>query len=441
MLYPASNVVLEPGFLTPVLILLVISAAGFVAFWHREPAGELEKAPPHILTPGHGTHRFTDKLVWIVGSCAAFGAITEWSHWARNRRLEDHSSLVIYVEIYLISMLVLAIHEGGHAIAGELVGMKLLRFVIGPFQWFTRYGKWKFKFHARSLVSFVGFTLVASPQKDNFRERKIVEVAAGPIANLISGLIASIAAFTAPGRPWEQSWNIFAYFATISLLGCVFSLVPYRINQSGYSDGAKIYQLLKRGLWADYHCALAGVYSSQVSPLRPREYDIDTLQRAAGQIAHGQNELSLHLFAYSYHLDRGEFREADRALNRAESIYETLALTIPAEWHGPFVFGNAFLRRDAARARLWWERLESQNPPYLNKEYSTCRSALLWAENRLEEAREAWHEAAAWTSQLPRFGIYEAERNVVALLYKEIDESMAATSPEPAPELATDSPA
>lgn len=416
-LYPISNVPWQP-----VLVLLAISAAGFVAFWRREPAGQLEKTPSRILTPGHGTHSFVDKLVWIVGSAAAFGAITEWSHWARNRGLEDHTSLAIYAEIYLISILVLAIHEGGHAIVGELVGMKLLSFVIGPFQWFTRYGKWKFKFHARSLVSFVGFTLVASPKKDTFRERKIVQVAAGPIANLISGLIATTAVFTAPGRAWQQSWYILACFATISMLGCVLSLVPYRIRRCGYSDGAKIYQLLKKGLWADYQRVLSAIYSSQVSPLRPREYEIEIIQRAAAEIAQGQDEMFLHGCTYAYHLDRGDFHKASLALAKAESMCDNEGVKPSAEWHGLFIFGNAFLRRDAARARLWWERLESQNPPHLDEEYWTSRSALLWAENRLEEAKEAWHKADAWAQQLPRVGAGEAERNAVALLRKAPDE-------------------
>lgn len=178
-------------------------------------------------------------------------------------------------------------------------------------------------------------------------------------------------AFMCQRRSWARFWDFLAYFATISLIASASSLIPHRIQKSGYSDGAKIFQLLSGGLWADYHHALGIILSAIVSPLRPREYDIDTMQRAAGSIAHGEDELLMYLCTYSYYLDRGEFGEALRALDRAEESLETKSLKIPAEWHGPFVFGNALLRRDAARTRLWWERLQSLKPPHFDKEYWT----------------------------------------------------------------------
>lgn len=360
------------------------------------------------------------------------GVMTWWSHWAKARDLQHHSLPAFYAELYLISILVLVIHEGGHAIAGRLLGMKLLSFIVGPFRWFLRYGKWKFKFHARGLLSFVGLTMVASNKVEKFRERKIIQVAAGPIANLISGVIAGGMVLAAPGHSWEAAWEILACFATISLLGCVFSLVPYRIKQSGYSDGAKIYQLLAGGLSADYQRALSVIYSSQVSPLRPREFDVETIQRAAAEIARGQDKVFLYACTYAYYLDRGDFYEASLALAKTESECDREGVKPPDEWHGLFIFGNAFLRGDAERARIWWERLESQNPPHLDEEYWTSRSALLWAENRLKEAREAWHKADAWARQLPRVGAGDAERNAVALLRKALDESLSTrTTAEP----------
>jgi hypothetical protein len=423
-----------PGILwQPVLVLIAIGVAGIILFWHRDPPLQPDSQLTRLPAPGDGTNPFLDKFVWIASSATALALIIWWSHWGRSRGLPDEYHPVFYFELFLISLLALAIHEAGHAITGRILEMKLLGFVVGPLQWQSHYGKWKFKFHTRGLLSFIGLTRAAPVTLSNFRERKILQVAAGPIANLLSGLAATGAAFISQGRPWERFWYLLACFATISLVASASSLIPHRIQKAGYSDGAKIYQLLSGGLWADYHRALAITLSSMVSPLRPREYDVDTMRRAAGSIAHGQDQLLMLLCAYSYYFDRGDLTEALEALDRAEAFLEAEGLKIPAEWHGPFIFGNALLRRDAARTRLWWERLESQKPPHFDEEYWTCRSAVLWMENHIKEAREALKKADAWANQLPHVGIYEAERNSIVLLRKALDEPSCAEVAEPLP--------
>jgi hypothetical protein len=156
--------------------------------------------------------------------------------------------------------------------------------------------------------------------------------------------------------------------------------------------------------------------STYITPLRPRDFDIETIQRAAGYIAKGIDELSMHLCAYAYFLDNDQLPDATDALAKAELFCRESALDPPSDWYSIFVFANAYLRRDAATARLWWERMEATKSFRFSDGLWASQSALLWSERRLEEAREAWKKADAWTCQLPESGFREAERNAVTLL-------------------------
>jgi len=87
-----------------------------------------------------------------------------------------------------------------------------------------------------------------------------------------------------------------------------------------------------------------------------------------------------------------------------------------------FVFGNAYLHRDAAAAREWWTRMEAKKPTRRNVDYWRADSALHWIEGHLKEANEGWEKSNALAQQLPKAGAYEFDRYCCFLLRKAIDE-------------------
>ena len=127
-------------------------------------------------------------------------------------------------------------------------------------------------------------------------------------------------------------------------------------------------------------------------------------------MTNGTQGLLLRLFAYLYFFDCGRIPEALQAMAEAESIYEQSPSGVPPELHAEFIFGNAFLKRDAATARLWWERMEASKPRGDSSDYWLARSALFWIENRVKEAREAWAKGNILAQQLPNAGAYEFDR-------------------------------
>src|SRR5260370_21384220 len=147
--------------------------------------------------------------------------------------------------------------------------------------------------------------------------------------------------------------------APLSLLGawslvlCAVNLAPLRIQGGGYTDGAQIYQLLSDGPWGDFHQVAAVVGSSLVTPLRPRDLDIQAILRAAHSINQGTQGLIPRMYSYVYFLDTGKIAEAGEALREAESVYARSAADIPAERHTEAVCGIVYSGRGAAAAREW----------------------------------------------------------------------------------------
>jgi tetratricopeptide (TPR) repeat protein len=166
-----------------------------------------------------------------------------------------------------------------------------------------------------------------------------------------------------------------------------------------------------------------------VTPLRPRDFDIEAIHRAAKAITVGQQAMLLRLLATSYYLDRGCILEAGQELREAEAVFQRSASDIPAELCTAFVFGNAYVQRDGAGTRQWWDRMEAKKPMRHDADYWLARSALCWSEQRLEEAWESWEKGNALVKELPPVGVYETDRDNFALLRRELESARAFAAP------------
>ena len=406
------------AFLNPDALLLGIGIAGIVAFRRRDVIKAERLMQP---LPGDGTNAIVNRAIWIAGTGGFIAGMNWWWRWAQaNGLLWIRGSLFRDLALLLLlELLMVAIHEFGHATAGALLGMKLRAFIVGPFQWRVREGKWEFRFILSGFLAIGGATAVAQTDPNRPTWRDICMVAAGPAMSLIAGLAALWITFAAPGHPWAQNWLPLAFFTTLSLLTAALNLIPFR-TKAFYSDGARIIQLLSHGPWADLHRAFSAAAATTVTPLRPRDYDIDAIHRAGSSISVGEQALHLRLLAASYYLDRGCIADASQALAEAEAVYQESASDLPAELHAPFVFGKAYLQHDAEGARLWWDRMQARKP-LRNADYWIARSAVLWSEDRMNEAREAWEKGNALAQLLPHVGAYESDRSCFALLQKELE--------------------
>ncbi len=407
-------------------LVLAIGAAGLVAFSRRyEQPISTARTQENLRIPGDGTIDLVNKTAGVLIFVAGFAAYHWWLGWIRAKGFPvSHSFWDRSLMFVLIVFIIAALHELGHTATGLALGMKLRAFLVGPFQWRILGGKWSFQFNPVAILSGGGATGVVPATADFPRWRTLCMVAAGPLVTVVTGTCALWVAFSAKGDSAAQASVPLSLLGAWSLVLCAVNLVPLRI-QGNYTDGAQIYQLLSDGPWGDFHQVAAVVGSSLVTPLRPRDLDIQAILRAAHSINQGTQGLILRLYSYVYFLDTGKISEAGEALREAESIYDRSASDIPAELHTEFVFGSAYVRRDAAAAREWWTRMEAKKPTRFNEDYWRANGALHWIEGDLKEANEAWEKANALAQQLPKAGAYEFDRYCCSLLRKALDEASA----------------
>ena len=336
--------------------------------------------------------------------------------------LTCHGSLL---QITLVLLFTTALHELGHTAVGLALGMKLRAFIVGPFHWRIRRGRWTFKFLVGKVLLGGGAAGLVPTRTHQSRWHEIGMIAGGPLASLLTGLTFGALALTAPGHSYQGAWRLFALISTIGLLDFVVNLIPLR-PEGLYSDGARICQLLKGGAWADLHRAISVVASTAVTPLRPRDYDMDAILRAQQSFTTGRHVVLLRLFASSYYLDRGDTRSAAAAMEDAEAAYRASPFDLPAGLHATFVFGHAYLRRDAVAARDRWERMETKKPDHLGVEYWLAKTTLLSIENRPEEAQEAWAAGEAIARDLPATGDDDFDRSRFAMVGQALNRALVA---------------
>jgi Zn-dependent protease len=406
--------------------LSTLGIAGLVAFGRRDAHAQLPLSPakpPRVA--GDGTSGFLDQLAVFLAVVGYVIGQYQWMRWGHAQHLPFTRGLLFWLLFAAAVLIEITAHELGHVSVGMALGMKLRLLIVGPFQWRVRDGRWTFQFLPTKFLSAGGAAGVVPTNPAQPTYQKIAMIAAGPLASLFTGLIAAAAALSAKGSSYQQAWELLALMATFGLVSFVVNLVPLR-PESLYSDGARIYQLLSGGPWADYNQAISVVLSTAVTPLRPRDYDIDAINRAAFSFTQGRHALLLHLLATSYFLDSGMIPQACESSAKAESIYHESAPDIPVELYTAFVFDSAYLRHDAASARIWWDLMETRKPTHLGVDYWLARSALLWIENRPEESRAAWDKTNALAQKLPNAGTYEYDRYCVRLLGAVLDHAPAA---------------
>jgi hypothetical protein len=399
------------------VFLLILGVAGVIAFARRDAMAQPVATPKPQRIAGDGTSRILDVAAWVLVFAGYILGMSCWDQWGHAQNLPFNYGYRPWLEIAASLFFATLLHECGHAATGLGLGMKLRAFIVGPFQWRIREGHWTFQFLPAKLFSAGGATAMVPTDLEQNQPNEICMIAAGTAVNLFTGLLALVVAFAAKGQPYEQFWKFFAYFSTISLVEFATNLIPFQ-SQAFYSDGAQIYQLLRGGPWADLHHIMSVAASTAVTSLRPKDFDIQAIERVEQSFTKGRHALILRLLASSYFIDVGKIPQACEAVTEAERIYQESALDLPAEWCMAFVFRTAFLCRDVAGARAWWERMEAKKPTYFGTDYWLAKSALCWVEGKNEEAREAWEKGNLSAQKLPAAGDYEFDRYRCALLHE-----------------------
>lgn len=86
---------------------------------------------------------------------------------------------VLFIPAFL---LVIAVHEGGHAFAGIQVGFDFRTYVVGPFLWDKQPSGWKFMWN-KNINTSGGLVICIPTGTHNWPKRFVRYAAGGPLAN------------------------------------------------------------------------------------------------------------------------------------------------------------------------------------------------------------------------------------------------------------------
>ncbi|MGE5055623.1 MAG: M50 family metallopeptidase [Acidobacteriota bacterium] len=381
-----------------------------------EKLGTISAGPPRAI-PGDGTSDLLNLVIPLLLSFAPILAFYWWSEW--NRTSETSYLPFMFV---LLPLPIITIHELGHTIVGLALGMKLHAFIVGPFQWRVHDSRWKFQFQPKQILMGGGATGMVPTLTDFSRWEYVWMSLGGVVANIGTGITALWFAFGHDAGSQLQRDGSLVLFGIWSLIGATLNLVPFR-TKNNYSDGAKVYQILANDLWADCHRAFSLAGASFVTPVRPRDYDIQTIARASRGITHGPYGFYLRLLAYSYFLDKGDLGSAGEELKQAALIYNNSVLDVPGELLTSFVFGIAYISRNGKSARAWWTHMDAKKPLRVGVDYWLAAGALHWVEGAAFEARASLERANTLALQLPKAGAYDFQRYSCALLRHALEEA------------------
>jgi hypothetical protein len=400
---------------------LALGIFGFVAFAKPLAIRPVAPAEEHLSIAGDFTSRHVNRIAQGITFGLSLGSYLWWQGWLKSQHITALDSALVRFALTIVMLFAItSIHELGHAVVGMACGMKLRAFFIGPLQWKVQDAKWVFEFKPKGFLLADGVTALVPGNGELQTWQFLCMMAAGSLFNVLSGGIVLIAIAHGAAHLPLPAIGAIALFGAWSLGLAAANLLPFR-TPAGYSDGAIVLQLLAGGAFADFHLSVARIGSSLVSPLRPRDYDIGSIQRAARGIGQGRQALLMWLHAFSHSIDAGKELEADDILAQAELVCLKSAYNIPAELHTSFVFGNALVRRDPVATRFWWNRLQARKPTRFNADYWRAESALHWIEGDLDQARSAWEKSHTLVEQLPDAGAYDFSRHCCAMLRRELD--------------------
>lgn len=286
---------------------------------------------------------------------------------------------------------VIALHEGGHALAGVWMNFDFRMFVVGPFLWDKEQRGWKFKWN-KNVNTSGGMVICIPTTGDNVSKRFSLYAAGGPVASLLTALLAygiylvcqQLSFGSHAGQIFTYLWMMIAF-----LSAAIFVVTSIPLHAGGFSsDGARIIRLLRGGDTARFEVLLLKMLSSSMAGNRPAQLNKEELQEAhtLAKKLNAPMGVYIYYFLYQAALDREEFDEAEVQLNEymaeADAIPEGLRGTVWIE----AAFFYAFVKKDLQKASEYFDKYKPAALIPLAMVYAT-RAAIAILKNELTEAR------------------------------------------------------
>jgi len=191
----------------------------------------------------------------------------------------------------------------------------------------------------------------------------------------------------------------------------IFNLLPMA-GETGYSDGARLWQMYRRGPWSDFHCANYYMGLSQTTGLSPRDWPTSMVERAAEFASQLPQPAGSFAMVYAHFMDRGDWQHALSWLERAHLAAEPgskLAHALTTDR----AFVEAFHRHDTREAQRWFEQAPARSD---STDYWRSAATVRAAQGDLVGATAAWNQAWDLAQKRPATGIYDMDREQLRIV-------------------------
>lgn len=162
----------------------------------------------------------------------------------------------------------IALHEFGHFAAAVTVNFQILGIALGPFRVARLYGKSIVNFRPRNL--FGGSISAIARGERSWRARILTVIAAGPLATLISGIIALAVVPTLQPASWTHSF--LGCLAQLSFLIFLLGLIPNGKYARMRNDAQLFWSILRNGTEAHATRLYHRLMRLHIEGIRPRDY-------------------------------------------------------------------------------------------------------------------------------------------------------------------------
>lgn len=373
---------------------------------------------------GDGTNAWVQKLILGLEVVVGILSVSAVDWWGKAHHLQGRPAMDGLLPLFLCLWFCVFCHEAGHAIAGWIVEMRLKAFAVGPVIILESEGRYKLKLSVASMMRVWGYVASSPLHLRKLRPRMAVELAGGPLASAIVGVAAWGVLLAVPGTGLERYWKIPALIASFSIVLAQVNLIPFA-TVAGFSDGARLTQLLRGGPFADLQEALKIAVWAGVTPLRPRELNVDAFARGLCA-ARGRPEAGLLRAVLIYcAVDRGDLAEARRHLADYLAAIPRADKALNAAIAAEKAFYMCYLNGDVARAREWLSDAEQLAPkqkiPLRDRfEYWLALGSVCRGEAKMEQAEAAWQRALVLAERRPKSGIHDYELELLHEVWKGI---------------------
>ncbi len=294
-------------------------------------------------------------LVWV-----AAGYFFGKYGFSNSSGLSKTTALLLLLLFIPTFLLVIAVHEMGHAVAGVQVNFDFKMYVVGPFMWNKENGQWKFSWN-KNVNTAGGLVLCLPTDTVNLKRKFAIFALGGPFFSLLLAtvcyLVAQLLKFEmAAASVAQQVLKSSLYIlAGLSFLIFIVTIIP--MHTGGFSsDGGRALRLLSGGDSARFEVLLLKMISVSAAGTRPGKLNLAELIEAR-QLADKLNApFGIYITNYFHQVawDKGDIAEAEQHLlayiDGSHQIPEGIRNTV---WLDASIF-YALAKSDALLAEKYW---------------------------------------------------------------------------------------